>query len=178
MNKERTWLLRLLFVGGILLLLGISWRLFGSRWDHFSVIRLGYVGVFLAVLASSSTLFLPGPALVIPFAASAWLNPVLLVAVAAAGGALGETTGYATGVASRVVLPHKTKWYMRIRQWMHHYAFITIFLLAAIPNPLTDLSGIIAGRIQYSFWKFLLSTFLGKLVRFALVVLAGIWVFH
>jgi membrane protein YqaA with SNARE-associated domain len=170
---------KILFLVGIVFLGIFSWRLFGTRWDHESLIRLGYVGIFLAMLISSSTLFLPGPSLVIPFAAVAWFNPWAVMLVAAAGSAIGESTGYITGVASRVVIPPKDfGWYKNMRFLMKKYAFLTIFLLAAIPNPLTDLSGIVGGRIKYSFWKFLLATFLGKLVRFGLTAIVGMEVFR
>ncbi len=44
--------------------------------------------------------------------------------------------------------------------------FLTIFILAVIPNPLFDLSGIISGATKYSFKKFFVATLLGKTIRF------------
>src|SRR4029079_2090305 len=101
----------------------------------------------------------------------AMLNPVLVALVAGLGSAIGESTGYAAGFASRkVITPQERKdtWYQRIFQWMGSHPFLTIFLLDAIPNLLGDIAGLIAGRTRYSFFKFLLASFLGKSIRFSI----------
>jgi membrane protein YqaA with SNARE-associated domain len=49
---------------------------------------------------------------------------------------------------------------------------LTIFLLAAIPNPIFDVGGIIAGALQMKGWKFLVAAALGKSIRLGMTAWA------
>ena len=49
---------------------------------------------------------------------------------------------------------------------MNINGFLTIFLLACIPNPIFDLTGVFAGATKYSFKKYFLAVILGKVIRF------------
>lgn len=136
----------------------------------------GYGGVFLITLFGAATLFIPGPTMVATFVVGAMLNPAIVALVAGLGSAFGESTGYAAGYASRAFITPQEKnntWYQRIFRWMSTHPFLTIFLLDAIPNFLGDIAGLIAGRIKYSYWKFLLASFLGKTIRFSLSAYLG-----
>lgn len=136
----------------------------------------GYGGVFIITLLGAATLFIPGPTMVATFVVGALLNPVLVSLVAGLGSAIGESTGYAAGYASRALITpqeRKDTWYQRIFGWMSSHPFLTIFLMDAIPNLLGDIAGLIAGRNKYSYFKFLLASFLGKTVRFAISAFLG-----
>jgi membrane protein YqaA with SNARE-associated domain len=136
----------------------------------------GYGGVFIVTMLGAATLFIPGPTMVAAFAVGALLNPILVALAAGAGSAIGETTGYAAGYASRAVITPKERkesWYQRIYRWMSSHPFLTIFLLDAIPNLLGDIAGLIAGRNRYSYLKFLLASFLGKSIRFSIAAFLG-----
>ena len=136
----------------------------------------GYAGVFIITLLGAATLFIPGPTMIAAFAVGAMLNPVVVSLVAGLGSAIGESTGYAAGYASRAVITPKERkdsWYQRIFQWMTSHPFLTIFLLDAIPNLLGDVAGLIAGRNRYSYFKFLLASFLGKSIRFSIAAFLG-----
>ncbi|WOL20377.1 vacuole membrane protein KMS1-like isoform X2 [Canna indica] len=54
----------------------------------------------------------------------------------------------------------------RIKCWFfthsQHLNFLTILLLASVPNPLFDLAGIMCGQFGIPFWKFFLPTLIGK----------------
>src|SRR6266545_6486395 len=136
----------------------------------------GYGGVFLITLLGAATLFIPGPTMVATFVVGAMLNPTLVALVAGLGSAFGETTGYAAGYASRAFITpqeRKNTWYQRIFRWMGSHPFLTISLLDAIPNFVGDIAGLIAGRIKYSYLKFLLASFLGKTIRFSISAFLG-----
>ncbi len=136
----------------------------------------GYGGVFVVTLLGAATLFIPGPTMVATFVVSALLNPILVSLVAGLGSALGESTGYFAGYASRaLIMPQEQKntWYQRILRWMGSHPFLTIFLLDAIPNLVGDIAGLIAGRNKYSYFKFLLASFLGKTIRFSISAFLG-----
>ncbi|XP_050218633.1 vacuole membrane protein KMS1 [Mercurialis annua] len=55
-----------------------------------------------------------------------------------------------------------------IKRWLlshsQHLNFITILVLASVPNPLFDLAGIMCGQFGISFWKFFLATLIGKAI--------------
>jgi len=136
----------------------------------------GYGGVFIVTLLGAATLFIPGPTMVATFVVGSLLNPLMVALTAGLGSALGESTGYAAGYASLAVITPKErqdKWYQRIFQWMSSHPFLTIFLLDAIPNLLGDVAGLIAGRNKYSYFKFLLASFLGKTIRFGISAYLG-----
>lgn len=136
----------------------------------------GYGGVFIVTLLGAATLFIPGPTMVVTFVVGSLLNPIIVAFVAGLGSAIGETTGYAAGYASRALVLAKERndtWYQRIFRWMGSHPFLTIFLLDAIPNFLGDIAGLIAGRNKYSYFKFLLASFLGKTIRFGISAYLG-----
>lgn len=163
----------------ILILLGslaLSISILFIPVDPEQLAVFGYGGMFLITLLGAMTLFIPGPTLVAAFIIGSTLNPFLVSLVAGMGSAIGETTGYLAGYATRAIIPgqeEKQTWYWRIFRWMRERPFLTIFLVAAIPNFITDFSGLIAGRIQYPYNKFLVATFLGKSIRYALGAFLG-----
>ncbi len=114
------------------------------------------------------------------------LNPLLVSLIAGLGSAIGETTGYTAGYATRALIPgfagqepeERKTWYWRIFNWMLRYPFLTLFLFSAVPNFLTDISGLIAGRIRYPYPRYLLATFLGKTVRFGIGAYLGAYFGH
>ncbi|MFT3895938.1 MAG: VTT domain-containing protein [Anaerolineales bacterium] len=136
----------------------------------------GYAGVFLVTMIGAATLFIPGPTMVVTFVIGSLLNPILVSVIAGLGSAIGESTGYMAGYASRSLLTTQQRtdtWYWRIFHWMTSHPFLTIFLMDAIPNLLGDIAGLIAGRINYSYAKFLLASFLGKTIRFSIAAYLG-----
>ncbi|CAI0466060.1 unnamed protein product, partial [Linum tenue] len=61
----------------------------------------------------------------------------------------------------RVPLKTIKRWLMSHAQ---HLNFFTILVLASVPNPLFDLAGIMCGQFGIPFWKFFLSTVIGKAI--------------
>jgi membrane protein YqaA with SNARE-associated domain len=136
----------------------------------------GYGGIFVITLLGAMTLFISGPTMIAAFMIGSQLNPLLVSLAAGLGSAIGETTGYTAGYATRAILmdpSEKRVWYWRILGWMKRYPFLTLFLFSAIPNFITDVSGLLAGRIKYPYLLFLLATFLGKTIRFGMAALLG-----
>jgi membrane protein DedA with SNARE-associated domain len=52
---------------------------------------------------------------------------------------------------------------------MQRHGMLTIFLLAAIPNPIFDVGGIVAGIIHMPVWRFIASAWAGKAVRLGML---------
>jgi membrane protein DedA with SNARE-associated domain len=55
---------------------------------------------------------------------------------------------------------------------------LTIFALAAIPNPVVDLSGIAAGALRMPVYKFLLFCWLGQMTKMFVIAAAGAGLFN
>ena len=158
------------------IVIGLSIAVLFIPLDPNEMKAYGYGGVFLITLLGAATLFIPGPTMIAAFVVGSLLNPWIVSLVAGLGSALGESTGYAAGYASRALIsPQEAKdsWYQRIFRWMSSHPFLTIFLLDAIPNFVGDIAGLIAGRIKYSYLKFLLASFLGKTIRFSIGAFLG-----
>ncbi|KAK6130280.1 hypothetical protein DH2020_035993 [Rehmannia glutinosa] len=57
---------------------------------------------------------------------------------------------------------------IKIKRWFLSHAqylnFVTILILASVPNPLFDLAGIMCGQFGIPFWEFFLATMIGKAI--------------
>jgi len=183
--KNRRARLTLAVIAGVVLL-GLSiGMLLLPLWVDVSQERFatfGYTGVFLANLASTATVFIPVPGLTAVGQAlilqqGAILNPVFVGLLGGTGMALGEITAYVAGtVGSEVVVDEQIQAPKRIRRFverviyyvdwmMDHYGFITLLTLSALPNPLFELAGLIAGASRMGFWKFMAAVLIGKNIR-------------
>ena len=138
----------------------------------------GYPGVFIISLLGNATLIFPAPSFTV-VAVGAILNPYIVGVLAGCGAAVGEMTGYLLGLgmspdldedASIAGLGEKQmKWLRWLRPKFRRWGAIAIFVLAAIPNPIFDMGGILAGMARMAWWKFLFAAVLGKTVRFILL---------
>lgn len=73
---------------------------------------------------------------------------------------LGVSTGEDGGFIARYLGRIKC-WFLSHSQ---HLNFLTILVLASVPNPLFDLAGIMCGQFGIPFWEFFLATLIGKAV--------------
>lgn len=135
---------------------------------------LGYLGIFLISLAFNATILLPMPIFPVLFVLGAVFNPALLAVVAAAGGALGEMSGYMAGFSGRGIARH-SRMYVRAEGWMRRWGMLTIFVFTVIPFTPFDLAGLAAGALRFPVWKFLLVCFIGKTLLYTVVAFAGAW---
>lgn len=155
---------------------------------------LGYGGVFVANLASTATVFIPVPGLtaagqtLINDQGAAQNDVFRVILFGLAGGtgmALGEVTAYAAGaVGSEVAREGRLQAPQPVRplvegairgvDWlMDHFAFVTLMVLSAIPNPAFELAGITAGAVRMNFWRFMGAVLIGKNARGLLLAFLG-----
>jgi membrane protein DedA with SNARE-associated domain len=152
----------------------LAYRLARALPESPLFLSLGYLGVFLLTMSCSATLFLPVPAWGAVTAAGAFLNPILLGLVAGAGAATGELTGYVAGRSGRMVLIGASEGVVgRLRALFERRAFLTLFLLSAVPNPLFDVAGLTAGSVGYSPLRYWLAVAAGKSVVYIVLALGG-----
>lgn len=132
----------------------------------------GLIGIFLLSILGNATIVIPAPVVVTAFVGGSVFNPYLVGVLSAAGATIGELTGFLAGHGSTAVIT-ETKKYKKIEGWMKRSGFLTLVILAAIPNPLFDLAGIVSGVTKYPIQKFLLATFLGKTIKFVTIAIIG-----
>ncbi len=131
----------------------------------------GLIGLFVVSIVGNATLIIPAPVFVVACAAGLAFGPIQVGIVSGAGAALGEITGYMAGYGGEAVLP-EGKLYQRLHAFMERHGMLAIFLLAAIPNPIFDVGGIIAGVLKMPVWKFLMAAMIGKAIRLGLTAVA------
>ncbi len=165
----------------LLVVIAISVYIFTIRDQAQKFAGYGYPGIFLISLLANATLILPAPGVAIVFAMGSVFNPLVVGLVAAAGSTVGELSGYLAGFSGQV-LAERTKIYEHIEHWMEHYGMLTIFVLAAVPNPFFDLGGMAAGALKMPIHKFLFSCLLGKIIKMWIFAYAGAysinWLFN
>jgi membrane protein YqaA with SNARE-associated domain len=171
---ERAFLSRRLYLRilTVLIVIAITATVFVFRDQVADLETYGYLGAFLIAVATSATIILPVPGIVLIGALGAAYNPVLIGLAAGAGSALGELTGYMAGFSGQVIFEN-SRFYPRLERWMTRRGFIAISVLSFVPNPFFDVAGATAGALKYPLWKFLLACFAGKTVRYILVAWLG-----
>jgi len=130
------------------------------------------VGIFLASILANGTILLPAPGVALVAAVGGVLNPLLVSLAAGFGAAIGELVGYIAGFGGQLVVERITL-YDRLLQWMRRYGALTIFVLAAVPNPFFDLAGMAAGSLRVPVRRFFLWCLLGKLVKMLAFAYSG-----
>lgn len=146
-NKNKEKIIKYFF---IFLSVAISILIFIFRDLLSNLSGYGYVGIFLINLIGSATILIPTPAIVATFVGGSIYNPLLVGILSGIGASIGETTGYLAGYGTSALIK-ENKNYKRVETWMNINGFLTIFVLACIPNPVFDLTGVFAGATKYSF---------------------------
>lgn len=142
--------------------------------------NFGYLGLFIINLLGSATIFLPMPSLALTIAAGAFLNPILVGIFSAMGSTIGELTGYYAGKGGKEPVK-ENKNIKKVQKWMDKYGLWVVFVLAVIPNPFFDLTGITSGASAIPVKKYLIAVFGGKLIKFILLAYLGfsiLQIFH
>jgi|TARA_B100000315_G_scaffold112002_1_gene102702 membrane protein YqaA with SNARE-associated domain len=178
-GKKGSWLktkiiplLVLLLVIAITVSLFILTQRYPEKIEEFE--SYGYLGVFLISLVSNATVILPVPGILVIFPLAATYNPVLVGLIGATGGVIGEITGYLAGYSGRGMV--KTgRMYNRVEGWMKRWGAWAIFVFAVTPFLLLDVAGMVAGALRFSFWKFILVAWVGKSLKYIILMLTVAW---
>jgi membrane protein YqaA with SNARE-associated domain len=130
----------------------------------------------MVALIANATVFIPVPYYPIIARLAQVLNVWGIILAAAAGSAIGESVAFFVGRSGRRVVQES-----RINNWLQRQmrhpwrAGVVLFAFSAPPNPAFDVAGLIAGAFGVPLWLFLISVFLGRIVRMSLVAFAGVW---
>jgi membrane protein YqaA with SNARE-associated domain len=139
--------------------------------------NFGYLGAFLISLISSLTIVLPVPGFLLLMSLTATLNPILIALAASTGGIIGELSGYAAGRSGRSIL-RANKAYLRAESWMKRWGIWAIMLFAFVPLVPFDIAGLASGALRFPVWKFMLAGWIGKSLKFILLLLLSAWGFQ
>jgi membrane protein DedA with SNARE-associated domain len=176
MKERRTKIIRIL---AILLAIGISVAIFllRSKIDVDKLKPYRYVGIFVISFLAYATVLLPAPGAAIVFTIGAAFkdvpfNTIRIALAAGSGAALGELSGYLAGIGGQAVLENR-KIYKRLTGWMEKHGAVTVFVLSALPNPLFDLVGLIAGAMRMSPWKFFFWCWMGEMLKMLVFAASG-----
>lgn len=169
---QLSWLRKAALLAGLLLLIALIVAIFQRGRDLASLAALGYPGVAILMFFGSSTVLLPAPGFAAVLAAGTVWNPVLVGLSAGFGSAAGELSGYLLGMGGGAVLSLKEneRW-KQAHCWLARRGFLAILLLAAIPNPLFDVLGLVAGSLAYSMRRFWLACLLGNCFKYTCMAL-------
>ncbi len=152
------------FVLAIAISAGVLWLTSRFHDEIQSLGSAGLIGLFILSVLGNATLIIPAPVFVFACAAGTVFSFAAVGVVAGLGAALGELTGYLAGYGGTAVIPHG-RLYERMRTFMQRHGMAAIFVLAAVPNPIFDVGGILAGAMRMPLWAFIASAWAGKTVR-------------
>jgi membrane protein YqaA with SNARE-associated domain len=147
---------------------------------HF-LFHAGLAGLFLVSIVDSSFVPLPIPGLtdiMLVVYAAQHANPLLLIAIATAGSALGGLFSHKVGHAGGLAFIEKRvspRIFKRVTRWMESHAILAVALPAILPPPM-PLSPFVlaAGALNMSRGKFLWTFTLSRLARHAFAVWLGV----
>lgn len=175
-NNRRSKVIRIL---AVLFAVGISVAIFllRSKVDIEKLRPYRYVGIFIISFLAYATVLLPAPGAAFVFTVGAAFkdvpfNTIRIALAAGSGAALGELSGYLAGLGGQAVLENR-KIYQKLTSWMEKHGAITIFGLSALPNPLFDLVGLVAGALRMSPWKFFLWCWAGETLKMLVFAASG-----
>ena len=136
---------------------------------------MGYSGVLLVTLLISLIVFVPIPYIPVLIIAllSGRFDPNLLALASATGVTLGRTTIFLASYHGRSLIKKKTLRRMTPLQiFLAKYGSLGSFIAALTPIPPDDIIIILLGISKFTPWKFVVTTFFGKLI----VNLAVVWI--
>lgn len=138
----------------------------------------GLLGLFIATVLANASVLVIIPIDFVFFALGRIYNPVILAFLIGIGAAIGEMTSYIVGMGSLEAIKRtgkiKEEKIEEMKNRIGKKGMIIIFLGSMTPFPF-DLIGIAAGMLHYNIYKFFIGTALGKIVRYGIIVYAGIF---
>lgn len=130
-----------------------------------------YFGVFLVCFIANSTVLLPAPSILVVLQYSMILNPIAVAICGALGASLGEMVGFMTGAHGRHFISGKL--INKVEDHFPNHPYIFVLVFSALPLPLFDVVGMMAGAIRLDKLKFCLTCLAGKLFKMLMFVWMG-----
>lgn len=170
LTKERR--LTLARIMALFVVIALSVFVFSIRDQAEELAVYGYPGIFVLSFLAYATVLLPAPGVAVVFTMGSIFNPLGVALAAGTGAALGELSGYLAGFSGQAVV-ERADMYERLTRWMEKNGSLTVFILAAIPNPFFDLAGVAAGSLKMHVVRFFIFCWMGEVVKMAIFAFAG-----
>lgn len=129
---------------------------------------LSYFGVFIACIASTATIFLPAPGLLVVLRYAHIFNPIVVILIGGIGAAIGEMVGYLFGWSGNAMLNIDKS--SKVFTWFTSHPNTMVFVFSMIPLPVFDFIGICAGATNMNPLRFFGICTMGKTIKMALFV--------
>ena len=133
----------------------------------------GLLGLFVGCFLSNATILLPAPSLLLICQFSLIYNPILAAFVGSVGTTLGELVGYIAGASGQEFVKQKNNGKLLTAFRTHPY--LIVFLFSCVPWPVFDVIGILSGATHIMLRGFLLSCWLGKLLKMLVIGIAAVY---
>lgn len=130
---------------------------------------VSYLGVFVACIASTSTILLPAPGIIVVLRYAQIFNPVVIIIIGGIGTAIGEMIGYLFGWSGKELFRINTS--KRLFSWFTKHPYTMVFVFSVIPLPIFDIVGICAGATKMNPVRFFSICAIGKTIKMLLFVL-------
>ncbi len=170
LTKERR--LTLARIMALFVVVGLSIFIFTFRDRAEELAIYGYPGIFVISFMAYATVLLPAPGVAVVFTMGSIFNPLGVALAAGTGAALGELSGYLAGFSGQAVV-ERVEMYERLTRWMKKNGSLTVFILAAIPNPFFDLAGVAAGSLKMPVVRFFIFCWMGEIIKMGIFAFAG-----
>lgn len=141
--------------------------------------NIGYAGVLIVTMLISMIVFVPIPYVPVLILAllSGRFDPSLLALASATGVTLGRTAIFLASYHGRSLIKKKALTRMTpLQLLLSKYGSLGSFIAALTPFPPDDIFIIVLGISKFSPWKFVVTSFFGKvIVNFAVVWVLLVW---
>ena len=154
----------------IMIVLTVMFIAFFNRSTIENYAATGYLGVLVACIASTSTILLPAPGILVVLQYATILNPLAVILIGGVGTAFGELIGYCFGRSGNEIINLNTS--LKLFQTFAKHPRLWIFMFSVIPLPVFDIVGICAGVARMGVIDFFISCFLGKTIKMTIFVIA------
>ena len=165
------------FVLVLLLIIGLNYILHANETTLLNLNAYGYFGTFLACLLLNATVLLPSSSTAVVMSMATVYNPVIIAIVGALGTTLGEFTGYFAGYYGSSFI-EKNPIINKILAVYNQFPKVAIVLFAALPLPLFDVLGIMAGSVKMNKRTFFILCLIGKGLKMLLYAYIGVYTYN
>ena len=125
----------------------------------------GFLLLFILSVQSGALFMLPGFGFAsIGAFAIVFGDPWLPALVGTTGQVIGEMVSYLLGATGSPWI-RRQQAYRRVEDWIKRWGLLVVFVIAAIPNPVFDIAGAVAGTAGLGWKRFFVASWAGRLIK-------------
>lgn len=135
---------------------------------------MGFFILFLLSIQSGALFMVPGFGFAsIGAFAIVFGDPWLPALVGTSGQVIGEMVSYLLGATGSPWI-QKQGAYQRVERWLKRWGLLVVFAIAAIPNPVFDIAGAVAGAAGLGWKRFFVASWAGRLIKNVVIALLAL----